>query len=125
MSKLKGLEDFQKYQRQAKEQIEYKENQQDRIIIGMGTCGIAAGAREVLDAIKSELEKYSRTDVLIMPTGCIGMCEQEVLVDIERAGEERVTYGNVTPENVVQIIDKHLINGEVFEELVVGKPIRE
>ncbi len=75
-----------------------------KIIVGMGTCGIAAGAREVMSAILQELNKRHLFDVQVQQTGCIGMCEKEVLVDVVRPGEARITYGKVTPEAVPKII---------------------
>ena len=87
----------------------------------MGTCGIAAGAREVLTAILNELDKRGIKDVAVETTGCIGMCQYEPLVDIIRPGEPRVTYGNVKPEDVSRIIAEHLINGNIVWEKVIGR----
>ena len=87
----------------------------------MGTCGIAAGAREVMSAILQELNKRHLFDVQVQQTGSIGMCEKEVLVDVVRPGEARITYGKVTPEDVPKIIAEHVVNGHIVEELVVGR----
>ncbi len=73
-----------------------------QIIVGMGTCGIAAGAREVMSAILDEIAKRKLQDVTVRQTGCIGMCEKEVLVDVVRPGEPRITYGDVTPATVAK-----------------------
>ncbi|MGB4379233.1 MAG: (2Fe-2S) ferredoxin domain-containing protein, partial [Limnochordia bacterium] len=69
-------------------------SQKPKIIVGMGTCGIAAGARDTLEAIREELEKAG-VDAALTQTGCIGMCEQEPLVDVQLPGEDRITYGKV------------------------------
>ena len=96
-----------------------------KIIIGMGTCGIAAGAREVMSAVLNELAVRKLNDVQVQQTGCIGMCEKEVLVDIVRPGEPRITYGKVKPEDVKKIIAEHVVNGRIVEEMVVGKIMQD
>jgi len=88
--------------------------------VGMGTCGISAGAREVMHAILAELERHN-IDAHVTTVGCIGMCSKEPLVDIQQGNEPRVTYGNVTPAMVPRIIEEHLIRGKVVEEWVVGR----
>jgi NADP-reducing hydrogenase subunit HndB len=87
----------------------------------MGTCGIAAGARDVMTAILAELDKRGLKDVTVEKTGCIGMCQKEPLVDIIRPGEPRITYGNVEPKDVARIVAEHLVNGNVVEDKVVGR----
>lgn len=91
-----------------------------KLIVGMGTCGIAAGAREVLQAILDEVEARN-LEVTITQTGCIGMCEKEPLLDVQLPGEERYTYGNVTKDAVRRIIVEHVINGRVVEDLVIAR----
>lgn len=90
------------------------------IIVGMGTCGIAAGARDTMHAILEELHKRD-IEANVTTVGCIGMCAREPLVDIEQAGKPRVTYGNVTPDMVSRLIEEHLVKGHVVEEWVVGR----
>jgi NADP-reducing hydrogenase subunit HndB len=87
----------------------------------MGTCGIAAGAREVMTAVLEELAKRNLNNVSVLQTGCIGMCQKEPLMDIVRPGEDRVTYGPVYPSDVPRIIAEHLVNGNIVEDLVVAK----
>ncbi|HHU92195.1 MAG TPA: (2Fe-2S) ferredoxin domain-containing protein [Halanaerobiaceae bacterium] len=91
-----------------------------RIVIGMGTCGIAAGAREILQAVLQEV-KTRGLDVIVSQTGCIGMCEKEPLLDVQLPGKDRITYGNVKKEDVSRIIVEHLINGNIVEDLVVAR----
>ncbi len=95
-----------------------------RAIVGMGTCGVAAGAGEVLDALRTRLEETGIACALER-TGCIGMCEQEVLVDVVLAGSPRVTYGHVTPEMARRIVDDHVGGGKRIEEWVVGEVLDE
>jgi NADP-reducing hydrogenase subunit HndB len=90
------------------------------IIVGMGTCGIAAGAREILKSVLAEVEKRE-LDVRITQTGCIGMCEKEPLIDVKLPGKERVTYGNLTTADIPKIISEHVVNGNVVTDLVIAK----
>jgi NADH:ubiquinone oxidoreductase subunit F (NADH-binding)/(2Fe-2S) ferredoxin/NAD-dependent dihydropyrimidine dehydrogenase PreA subunit len=87
-------------------------NKIPQILVGMGSCGLAAGAKPVYAALKAGLERQGIKARLVQ-TGCIGMCSREVLVDVILPGRARVTYGEVKPEDVPQIIDQHLVRGEV------------
>lgn len=118
---MKSLADLHALRDKLKEDIKLRKSNGIKIIVGMGTCGIAAGAREVMSAILEELGKRHLVDVQVQQTGCIGMCEKEVLVDILRPGEPRITYGKVKPTDVPKIIADHVVNGRIIEELVVGK----
>ncbi|MFW6006737.1 MAG: (2Fe-2S) ferredoxin domain-containing protein [Halanaerobiales bacterium] len=97
-------------------------NDQDKpqIIVGMGTCGIAAGAREILQTALTEIDKRN-LDVNISQTGCIGMCEKEPLLDVKMPGKNRITYGNLKSNDVKKIIVQHIINGNIVEDLVIAR----
>ncbi len=118
---MKTVEDLKRLREQLQADTRLRQGGGIQVIIGMGTCGIAAGAREVMTAILDEIAKRKLNDVVVRQTGCIGMCEKEVLVDIVRPGEPRITYGKVTPSAVPRIIGEHVVNGRIVEELVVGK----
>ena len=118
---MKSLADLQALREKLKADIKLRRNEGIVVVVGMGTCGIAAGAREVMSAILEELAARKLVDVQVRQTGCIGMCEKEVLVDVVRPGEPRITYGKVKPEDVRKIIGDHVVNGRIVEELVVGK----
>ncbi|MEG0797831.1 MAG: (2Fe-2S) ferredoxin domain-containing protein [Acidaminococcaceae bacterium] len=118
---MKTLEDLKALREKLKADIRVRKAEGTKIIIGMGTCGIAAGAREVMTAVLDELSVRKLTDVQVQQTGCIGMCEKEVLVDVARPNEPRITYGNVKPVDVKRIIADHVVNGRIIEDLVVGK----
>jgi len=118
---MKSLEDLKALREKLQSDIKVRQNDGTKIIIGMGTCGIAAGAREVMAAVLDELAVRKLKNVQVQQTGCIGMCEKEVLVDVVRPGEPRITYGNVRPVDVKRIIADHVINGRIIEDLVVGK----
>ncbi|MEW6244392.1 MAG: hypothetical protein AB1497_09070 [Bacillota bacterium] len=86
----------------------------------MGTCGIAAWAQDVLKALWEEMDKHNLR-ATIKKVGCIAMCEQEVLVDVQFPGSPRVTYGNVTPKKVSRIVESHLKEHVPVQEWVVGE----
>jgi len=111
------------------QQLAERKRAKPRIIIGMGTCGIAAGAREILKAVLREVENR-RLDVEVCQTGCIGMCQYEPLLDVQLPGGPRVTYGSVAVKDVPRIIASHVMGGRVVEELAVaqmadGEPLVE
>ena len=118
---MKSLADLQALREKLKADIKLRRNEGTVVVVGMGTCGIAAGAREVMSAILEELAARKLVDVQVRQTGCIGMCEKEVLVDVIRPNEPRITYGKVKPEDVRKIIGDHVVNGRIVEELVLGK----
>ena len=123
MAKM-SLEDLRKLRENTQQQIKKRdmEGKQIQIIVGMGTCGIAAGGRKIMEAAMEEIAKRGLKDVSVETTGCIGMCQNEPLMDIVRPGEARVTYGNLKPEDVPRIIAEHLVNGRIVEDMVIGKP---
>ncbi len=120
MSKLMSIDDFKKLQEESRRSIRVRAQTNTRIIIGLGTCGIAAGARETMQAVLAELQRRN-IDANVSTVGCIGMCASEPLVDIEQADGNRITYGRVKPEMVPRLIEEHLINGRVVQEWVVGR----
>jgi NADP-reducing hydrogenase subunit HndB len=120
MSKLMNIEDFKKLQEESRRGIRMRTKTGTRIIVGMGTCGIAAGARETMQAIVTELQRRE-IDAHVTTVGCIGMCASEPLVDIEQADGARITYGLVKPNMIPRLIEEHLINGRVVSEWVVGR----
>lgn len=120
---MKTIEDLKRLREQLKTKNNLRHDGGIQVIIGMGTCGIAAGARKVLTAVLEEIAKRKLEDVKVRQTGCIGMCEQEVLLDVVRPGEPRITYGKVTPADVPKIIAEHVVNGRIIQELAIGKII--
>jgi NADP-reducing hydrogenase subunit HndB len=120
MPKLKNIEDLQKLRAQVQKDIEARAETSTTITIGMGTCGIAAGAREVMRAIIDQLDERGIA-AHITTVGCIGMCHNEPLVDIQQGDEPRITYGNITPAKVPRLIEEHLLQGQVIDEWVVGR----
>lgn len=120
MPKIKSLQELQQLRQQLQKDIQARTEAAATITVGMGTCGIAAGAREVMQAILEELDNRG-IDAHVTTVGCIGMCSREPLVDIQQGDEPRVTYGNISPDQVPRLIDEHLVQGNVVEEWVVGR----
>lgn len=91
-----------------------------RVVVGMATCGIAAGARPVLQAFTEEVAKRGLQNVTIAQTGCIGICQYEPVVEITEPGKEKVTYVKMTAEKAAQVVANHLVNGNVMQEYTIG-----
>ncbi|SMB98921.1 NAD(P)-dependent iron-only hydrogenase iron-sulfur protein [Thermanaeromonas toyohensis ToBE] len=119
---MKSLEDLLKLKEEAQKAIALREEgAKVKVVVGMGTCGIAAGAREVMTAILDELSKRRLTDVVVTQTGCIGLCAQEPLVDVFVPGKPKVTYGKVDARKARQIVAQHIANGLIIGDWVINK----
>ncbi len=120
MPTIKSLEDLKKIREDALKKREVKENSgQKKVIVGMGTCGIAAGARETMKAILEKIETDNLSGIVVSQTGCIGICEMEPIVQVQIGDGEKVTYGKVDAETAKSIIDQHLVNGKTVKEKIV------
>jgi NADP-reducing hydrogenase subunit HndB len=91
-----------------------------RVVVGMATCGIAAGARPVLSALVDEVNKRKLSNVVVSQTGCIGVCRLEPIVEVYEPGKEKVTYVRMTPEKAAKVAMEHLVNGQVVTEYTIG-----
>jgi Ferredoxin len=91
-----------------------------RVVVGMATCGIAAGARPVLTAIMDEVKKNNLSHVAVAQTGCIGVCRLEPIVEVYKPGEEKVTYVKMTPEKAIRVIREHIMMDKVVSEYTIG-----
>jgi (2Fe-2S) ferredoxin len=119
---MKSLKDLEAIREQAKQMTGIREGKpQTKVIVGMGTCGIAAGARDTMKAILDELGKRNLTEVTVAQTGCLGLCEQEPIVEVEIPAQPRIIYGKVSAERARQIIAKHIVNGNMIGEWVIGR----
>lgn len=119
---MKSLEDLRKLRDSAHQMLQLREGGENiQIVVGMGTCGIAAGAREVLVAIMQELRQLNLPNVVITQTGCVGLCDKEPLVTVIRPGDARVTYGKVDAEKARRIIADHVVNNQIISEWVVER----
>lgn len=120
MLRLKSVDELKRLREDAQRSFRVRTQTSTRIIIGMGTCGIAAGAREVMNVILKELEQR-KIEANVETTSCIGMCVKEPLVDIEQGGMTRVTYGNIGVDMVPRLIEEHLVKGRIVQDWVVAR----
>jgi NADP-reducing hydrogenase subunit HndB len=121
MAKL-TLADLQKIKDRVKKENALREGQATaRITVHMGTCGIASGARQTMDALLDELAQVDRQDIAVTTSGCLGLCSQEPIVTVEMVGEPAIRYVFVTPNKMRQIFKRHVLEGEIQDEFVLGK----
>ena len=120
MKTIRSLEDLKQFREEVLEEKKRKTNLGHiQVSVGLGTCGIAAGALETLKAIRQQVDARHIKDVSISQTGCIGLCKNEPIIDVIVGNAPKVTYGNVTPEVVQRIIREHILGGKVVEEFVI------
>lgn len=119
---MKSLEELKAIRDRVQNQMDLRnDNDNDtRIVIGMATCGIAAGARPVLNEFLQEINKRGLSGVTVTQTGCIGMCRLEPIVEIFKPGEEKVTYVKMTPDKVAKVVTEHIVNGRPVMEYTIG-----
>ncbi len=122
LHQMKSLAELQAIRDKAKTQLNMREENPDaiRVLVGMATCGIAAGARPVLNAFVEEIAKRGLSNVTVTQTGCIGICQFEPVVEIEVPGEDKVTYVKMTAEKAVRVVNDHLVNKNVVTEFTIG-----
>ncbi len=119
---MKTLEELMALRDAAKANLTARDDSTEiiRVVVGMATCGIAAGARPVMNKFVEEVAKRNLTNVTVAQTGCIGMCQYEPIVEVMVPGKEKVTYVQLTEEKVAKIVVDHLVNGNVVAEYTVG-----
>ena len=119
---MKSLEELKAIREKMQKQMDVRENNEDniRVVVGMATCGIAAGARPVLADFLEEVAKRELKNVTVTQTGCIGVCRLEPIAEVYVPGEEKVTYVKLKPEMVPRIVTEHLVNHNVVTEYTIG-----
>ena len=120
---MKSLAELEAIRKATQERINIrKENEGEttRVVVGMATCGIAAGARPVMLSFVDEISKRQLQHVTVSQTGCIGICQYEPVVEIFEAGKDKVTYVKMTPEKAQEVVEKHLKGGNVVGEYTIG-----
>jgi (2Fe-2S) ferredoxin len=119
---VKSLDELNEIKKQVKEKQQQEKNDDNiKIIISMGTCGIAAGARDVSSAILDELESRNLNNATVTYTGCIGLCEHEPLLKVESTDQPTVLYGNLNSESARKIVAQHIVNNKVVDEWSINK----
>ena len=120
---MKSLEELRAIRDRARVNVHLREeNSPDniRVVVGMATCGIAAGARPVLTTFTEEVAKRNLQNVMVTQTGCIGLCQYEPIVEVYEPDGKVTTYVKMTPEKAVQIVNDHLVNGKVVNDYTIG-----
>ena len=119
---MKSLEELAALRERMKNNVAMRQDNSTatRVVVGMATCGIAAGARPVLTAFVEEVNRRGLKDMVVTQAGCIGMCKLEPIVEVFQPGKEKVTYVKMTPEKVSRIVTEHLVNGSPVTEYTVG-----
>lgn len=120
---MKSLEELAAIRERMRSSITLREGQNGiRIVVGMATCGIAAGARPVLNAFVEEVAKQGAAEkATVTQTGCIGVCRLEPVVEVFESGKEKVTYVKMTADKVARVVTEHILGGKVVEEYTIGK----
>jgi NADP-reducing hydrogenase subunit HndB len=119
---MKSLEELKALREQMQNKMNLRKDDGDtvRVVVGMATCGIAAGARPVLSAFLDEVQKRGLQNVQVTQTGCIGVCRLEPVVEVYMPGQEKVTYVKMTAEKVPTIVAEHLVNHQVVTDYTIG-----
>jgi len=119
---MKSLAELEEIRKKALDSVNLRKEREEgiRVVVGMATCGIAAGARPVLNAFVEEVAKRKLNNVTVTQTGCIGVCRLEPIVEVYVPGQEKVTYVKMTPEKAVQVVNEHIVNGKTCIQYTIG-----
>ena len=120
---MKSLAELQAIRDKARANVNLRKENPNaaKVLVGMATCGIAAGARPVLNAFVEEIAKRGLSDdIVVTQTGCFGICQYEPVVEVEIPGQEKVTYVKMTPEKAVEVVNDHLVNKNVVSKYTIG-----
>lgn len=119
---MKTLQELEAIRQKTINELNLRKNREDgiRVVVGLATCGIAAGARPVMSAFVEEINKRQLQNVTVSQTGCIGLCRLEPIVEVYMPGKEKVTYCKVKPEQVARIVSEHIVNGNPVVEYTIG-----
>jgi len=123
---MKSLAELQALRDEMKDKMGVRSDAPDniRIVVGMATCGIAAGARPVLTAITEEVAKRNLQNVTVAQTGCIGICQYEPVVEVFVPGKDKTTYVKMNSEKAVKMVVDHIVNGNVVTEYTIGSSVQ-
>ena len=123
---MKSLEELKAIREsmQAQMGLRKEDSNQTRIVVGMATCGIASGARPVLMALSDAVQEKGLKNVMVTQTGCIGLCKYEPIVEVIEPGKEKVTYVKMTPEKALEVLEKHIIGGQIVKEYTISEMMK-
>lgn len=118
---MKSLAELAALRQKSLDKINLREGEnRKRIVVGMATCGIAAGARPVMNTFSEELEKRKVSDAVVEMTGCMGMCVLEPMVDVFDEDGSKTTYVHMTPEKAQRVVAEHIVNGKPVAEFTIA-----
>ena len=119
---MKSLQELAAIRDRMKQTVNTREAAHDttRVVVGMATCGIASGARPVLKALSDAVQEKKLENVAVTQTGCIGLCKYEPIVEVMEPGKDKVTYVKMTPQKAMDVVEQHLIRGQVVTEYTLG-----
>lgn len=117
---MKAIQNLEEIRKNTFDRVNQGMNRKNtRIVVGMSTCGIAAGAEEVYEAILDEINKLGLTNIIVVKTGCIGVCKLEPIVEVIRPGEEKVTYVKMSPFKGRRVVASHILTGVIRDEYIM------
>lgn len=119
---MKSLEELKAIRERVQGQVDFREGEHNktRVVVGMATCGIASGARPVLTTLSDAVQEKKLENVAVTQTGCIGLCQYEPIVEVMEPGKEKVTYIKMNPEKALEVVEKHLIRGQVVAKYTLS-----
>ena len=119
---MKSLEELKAIRDRMQGQVNIREEDSDslRIVVGMATCGIAAGARPVLTAFSDAVQEKGLKNVAVVQTGCVGLCQYEPIVEVYSKGNEKVTYVKMTAEKAKEVIEQHIVGGKIVTKYTIN-----
>jgi NADP-reducing hydrogenase subunit HndB len=118
---MKSLEELKAIREKMQGQVGVRNSEDGtRIVVGMATCGIASGARPVLNKLAEEVQKKQLKNVVVTQTGCIGLCQYEPIVEVLEPGKEKVTYVKMTTDKAMDVLEKHIIGGQPIAEYTLA-----
>lgn len=119
---MKSLEELKAIREKMQGQVGIREDDatQTRVVVGMATCGIASGARPVLNKLSDMVQEKNLNDIVVTQTGCIGLCQYEPIVEVMEPGKEKITYVKMTAEKAEEIVEQHLVRGQVVAKYTLN-----
>ena len=119
---MKSLEELKAIRERMEGKVGFRseDHTMTRVVVGMATCGIASGARPVLTALSNAVQEKKLSNVAVVQTGCIGLCQYEPIVEVIAPGEDKITYVKMTPEKAIEVVNKHIKGGEVVTEYTIA-----
>ncbi len=123
---MKSLAELKAIREKMQNQVSLRSESADqtRVVVGMATCGIASGARPVLTALSDAVQSKGLTNISVIQTGCIGLCQYEPIVEVLEPGKEKVTYVKMNPEKAMEVLEKHLIGGQVISNYTISAELK-